>query len=117
MKKLKRRVQAEVEKLDQVQKDFLVFGRCLLQLEEPFRDAGHRRAVWDTHGAAIVRDYVQKYPGRRPSAWWLYEKPEPRVEGETDPAYLRRLGLLGLDEIGRLSDSAYTSSAKTRSAV
>ena len=138
--RLQRRVQAEVEELDSMMKSHLTFGQCLLD-GEAFRDEAHRRAVWEQHGAEIIEDYVLMYPGRRPSAWWNYEAPEPRRKAdgmiltnhgdwrrhhgcsagdqgtqnkyETEPHYLRRLGLLGEDEAERLTDSAF-SPVKTR---
>ena len=134
--RLQRRVQAEVEKLTGDMKMHLTFGRSLLD-GEPFRDGEHRRAVWEAHGEGIIEDYILKYPGRRPAAWWGMEAREPRclVDGmilqdpgdwrsyhgcsagdqgtqnkyETEPHYLRRHGLLGDDEAERLTDEAYSA--------
>ena len=133
--RLQRRAQIDVEELTTPQKMHLTFGRDLLD-SEPFRDGEHRRAVWEAHGEGIIEDYILKYPGRRPAAWWGMEAREPRRKAdgliltdpgdwrsyhgcsagdqgtqckyETEPAYLRRLGLLGEDEIGRLTESAYS---------
>ena len=105
--RLQRRVRAEVEKLTGPQKDYLVFGRSLLERNEPFRDEAHRQAMWEQHGEAIIEACVLKYPGRRPFAWWIFDAPEPIQDGESQPHYLRRLGLLGEDEIERLTDDAY----------
>ena len=139
MKKLQRRVQTEILKLDTLQKEHLTFGLSLLD-KFPFRDGEHRRAVWEAHGADIIADYTQIYPGRRPTAWWQYEAKVPRqlVDGmilqdpgewrghhgcsagnqgvqcnyETEPHYLRRLGLLGEDEAERLTESAFSPAVK-----
>lgn len=109
MKKLQKRANIDVGKLTALQKSHLKFGRCLLDCApgEPFRDEEHRHAVWAQHGEAIMKDYIAKSPGKRPRAWWSYEAPAPLPNGESQAGYLRRLGLLGEDEAGRLTEAAY----------
>lgn len=35
-------------------------------------------AHWKKHREAILKQYILKYPGTRPVAWWDHDAPEPR---------------------------------------
>jgi hypothetical protein len=37
------------------------------------------RQLWVEHGKAIVAEWIADHPGTRPSCWWKYEAPGPRV--------------------------------------
>ena len=49
----------------------------------------------------------RNYPGTRPPIWWRLDAPEPRQEGESEVAYLRRLRLLLRGEERRLPADAF----------
>lgn len=52
------------------------------------------RQGWHDLGDDILAEWIIELPRTRPWAWWRYDAPEPRPEGETEAAYLERLGLL-----------------------
>ena len=87
------------------------------------------RAAWKALGKELLKEFIEKNPGRRPWAWWQFEAKEPRrVVGvdvidlpacgsqparrcqydiiETEAAYLRRLGLLSPAEEQALAEAA-----------
>jgi hypothetical protein len=50
--------------------------------ESPSRgDAGGLVADWDAHGGWITAEWIERYPGRRPWAWWALEAPGPANHG------------------------------------
>ncbi len=65
-------------------------------------------AFWATHRDWAVREYAEQHPGYRPTPWWEHDAPEPRRRSgdrvESQPAYLRRLGLLLPGELERIED-------------
>ena len=62
---------------------------------------------WTEHRAAVLAAWVADYPGTRPPIWWRLDAPEPRQEGESEVAYLRRLRLLLRGEERRLPADAF----------
>ena len=58
----------------------------------------HPKDLWTEHGAEAFAIFIEANPGKRPVGWWLYEAPEPRDSGESEPDYLRRHGLLTAGE-------------------
>lgn len=51
-------------------------------------------AMWEQQRDTLLAAWVQERPGTRPWAWWCFDAPEDRPEGESELAYLARLGLL-----------------------
>lgn len=37
------------------------------------------RALWSEHGEVVLRQWVAERPGSRPSCWWRFDAPVPRV--------------------------------------
>lgn len=79
----------------------------------PFRTLDDVRACWKSVREAClelnddVRDPlypIRSEPGRRPWAWWQFDSPERRDPGVNEPEQLRRMGVMGADESGRLLD-------------
>ncbi len=68
-----------------------------------FASDAARRAAWQAHREEILKRWEHGYPGMRPSAWWRYDAPEPRLENERDAEALERLGLLSDEERGRVA--------------
>jgi hypothetical protein len=90
------------------------------------------RQLWREHGSAVLAAWIRARPGTRPAAWWRCDAPEPRrrlagvgepkLNGrhlgvpaewfsvdpenpplfESEPAFLRRHGLLQPGEVRRL---------------
>ena len=52
------------------------------------------REAWEKHRENILTQWIAANPGTRPWAWWKFDAPEPRPEGEGEADYLGRLGLL-----------------------
>jgi hypothetical protein len=48
------------------------------------------RALWEAHRQAILREWIAKHPGTRPTCWWRYDAPEPRSAREPEAAFLQR---------------------------
>jgi len=97
-------------------------GHDFLFLDGPELTDGELADAWQALGESITEAYVREHPGTRPWAWWRWDAPEPRqqvadgpepigsavwfgmpacykgipAEGmyESEPDYLRRLGLL-----------------------
>ena len=65
-------------------------------LDGPALDADDLRDAWSQVGEEITADFIADHPGFRPAAYWRFEAADlqPRREDESEPAYLRRLGLL-----------------------
>lgn len=76
----RRRLQArrpDVAELTKWQRRHLESGHPL------FRDAGFRdletfTAAWELHREEILRDFIAKYPGHRPFAWWVLDHRQER---------------------------------------
>lgn len=87
--------------------EFLKFGRVLRpdgsrsprpflfdrRWDGPFCRAAARE-MWNEKRDALMASWVQERPGTRPWAWWTFDAPEDRPEGESEAGYLRRHGLL-----------------------
>src|SRR5215204_3904336 len=41
----------------------------------------------------VLAAWIEDRPGTRPSAWWRFEAPEPRLPRETEAGYLIRMNL------------------------
>jgi hypothetical protein len=48
------------------------------------------QALWAEFGDQITARHAASHPFARPPNWWRFSAPEPRREGETERAYLRR---------------------------
>jgi hypothetical protein len=59
-----------------------------------FNDTPYAEDLWHDLKPVIMRDFIKAHPGRRPWAWWQWDAPEPRREGEAEDDYLARHGLL-----------------------
>ena len=49
-----------------------------------------REALWQAHGAQVLREWIPTRPGARPSCWWLYDAPvkqRVRLGGKGTPAH------------------------------
>lgn len=44
-------------------------------LRYPTNDFERNKRLWDEHKAGILTDWVNEYPGTRPSWWWIYDSP------------------------------------------
>jgi hypothetical protein len=79
------------------------------------KDDESKREVWNALRKDILEEHIRRRPGRRPSAWWQFEAPEPKRVVHTEPDwkacgpegyqeyecgtdYLKRLNLLTPDE-------------------
>ena len=58
---------------------------------------------WTAHENELVAAWATDRPGTRPGIWWRLTAPEPRPEGESEVAYLRRHKLLMRGEERRLT--------------
>ena len=116
----------DLELLTEEQRAFLLRGRSFF--EPAFENADELCLSWTIHRDRLLPEYIAKYPGQRPFAWWFcdhgHERPIIRQwltpEGiarerakkfgflstatcppfqEPGPDYLQRLGLLAPDEI------------------
>jgi hypothetical protein len=58
---------------------------------------------WAEHRDRIVEHHVRRHPGTRPVRWWPYDAPDPRRQGESERAYLRRHKILRPGELKRAS--------------
>jgi hypothetical protein len=73
-------------------------------------------AAWSYHGKRLLENWIARYPGSRPWAWWQFDSPELRVEEddqddeeiddqeddaveEEAAARLHRAGLIGPAEL------------------
>lgn len=65
------------------------------------------RAAYEELRDEINDGYADERPGRRPSAWWRFDCPEPRDERLEEVAQLDKLGLLPEDEAERLRHTAH----------
>jgi len=98
----------------------LISGFNILDGDDPAwaTDDEARRQVWLRHreyvmslqgkpcqgeSFAFQRGNVYFAYGTRPSAWWDYDAPEPRVPGESEAAYLTKLGLLNGAELAAVA--------------
>ena len=98
----------------------LISGFNILDGDDPAwaTDDEARRQVWLRHreyvmslqgkpcqgeSFAFQRSNVYFAYGTRPSAWWDYDAPEPRVPGESEAAYLTKLGLLNGAELAAVA--------------
>lgn len=70
------------------------FGAEFLDVQWFDFDEDAMEAYWHQHAEGITADSAARAPGERQDAWWKFEAPEPRREGETTFAYLKRLRLL-----------------------
>lgn len=61
----------------------MVPGKCLSIAE-----------AWRHYGPELLSRWIKEHPGSRPAAWWLFDAPESRSEGESETAYLARHELL-----------------------
>lgn len=55
---------------------FMIAGQVLRTATQPDRD--RECPEWIEWGEEIVRDWIARYPGRRPYAWWLFTASAPR---------------------------------------
>ena len=53
---------------------------------------------WKQLSGGLTATWLLEHPGTRPYAWWLFDAPEPRLEGESERAYLERHKLLESSE-------------------
>ena len=107
--------------------EHLISGFIILDGDDPAwaTDDAERRQIWETHKTFIMslqgepckgesfafqRGNVYFAYGTRPSAWWDYDAPEPRVPGESEAAYLRCHNLLTQEESARGGETAEESS-------
>jgi hypothetical protein len=54
--------------------------------------------AWEQHSAELLESFIDRFPGRRPFAWWLLEhrKERPILRTDIDPAIMRsRPGAFG----------------------
>lgn len=68
----------------------------------PFESEEQRRSAWEAHKETLL---AGSRPGRRPGAYWRYERPDleaRRLPHETDLQLLFRLGMLGPEEVEAL---------------
>jgi len=47
--------------------------------------------AWEEIGSEILQEWIREKPGQRPSAWWLFEAPEPRRLMDAGPGILGKL--------------------------
>jgi hypothetical protein len=57
------------------------------------------RVLWAERRGEILTDWIKTRPGTRPWAWWTFDAPEDRPEGESEAGYLRRHGFLTPGEL------------------
>ena len=50
---------------------------------------GTATEFWELHREALLAEFAEEHPGRRPGFWWRIESPEPRVRvgGTGTPAH------------------------------
>lgn len=54
--------------------------------------------AWRTVGATVLEEWIAKYPGTRPWAWWRYDAPEPRRRiGGTGDVFHPGCFLMGIE--------------------
>ena len=53
------------------------------------RTKGTATEFWELHREALLAEFAEEHPGRRPGFWWRIESPEPRVRvgGTGTPAH------------------------------
>lgn len=57
------------------------------------------QALWRIHGPKLLKRWIDYRPGTRPWAWHTFDSPGGRNEGESETAFLHRIGELGADEM------------------
>jgi len=55
-------------------------------------------AMWNVVRGDELPRWIKERPGTRPYAWWCFDAPERRPDGESEAAYLERHGLLTAGE-------------------
>lgn len=93
MPRMKRRRLARNDLSDRT-RIFLIGGHDFEFLAGEPLDPAEMRAAWETYSEDLLADFIPEHPGFRPAAYWRWSAPEPRREGESEPAYLLRHGLL-----------------------
>jgi hypothetical protein len=62
----------------------------------PFVDERHRREMWEANRDEILAEYIEgKRPGRRPVAFWEYDRPDDLDAAECEIAAILALPALG----------------------
>jgi hypothetical protein len=61
-----------VAKLDDDQRQELLTGRPFVAGAE-FESDDLMREAWDLHREELLGECIERFPGRRPFAWWLFE--------------------------------------------
>lgn len=84
------------EELSYSRRKELEYGRPMFNSDEPLPES-ELRELWDRHGEAVIADYIQRWPGKRPWAFWKFDMNMKRPENEF--AYLRGQRLMSADEI------------------
>jgi hypothetical protein len=51
----------------------------LFLLKDLWGDRGDTRGLWNRYGTAIVEQWAEEQPGRRPMLWWAYDAPRWRT--------------------------------------
>src|SRR3954452_22348257 len=71
------RTKRRLDELNLNQKGHLLSAHCFFSLGggDEFDDAEHRRDAWARYGEAILAE--ERLPGRRPAAFWDYERAWP----------------------------------------
>ncbi len=64
--------------------------------------------AWARRREPILKEWIAKYPGTRPSFWWYFEAPEELPKGESSAAFLARHNLLTKTERKALPPVALT---------
>jgi hypothetical protein len=99
---------APVEELSQWELAAIATGRHLIRCDaiergDPCDDPGEWRRQWEHYRDAIG---TGAGPGRRCAAWWEFDAPGPLVNGESEPEYLHRHGLLDSEELAAIRHRA-----------
>jgi len=57
-----------------------LYGPCedAMPLFDGFDSEHLDRIIWLEIGEVVVADFAAEFPGKRPSAWWSFDAPEPR---------------------------------------
>ncbi len=94
---------ADLEVLSKDQRQHLASGTPFF---DGYKTPEDFAVAWEIHLETVLAWFTEKYPGRRPYAWWQLDQDEAarremKKEGET--AYLRRKGLLSAGEEAALA--------------
>lgn len=63
--------------------------------DSPFESEDAEREAWDRSRGKIIEDLGYLV---RPDAWWKFDAPGPKLQGESDIEALERFGVLSVEE-------------------